>query len=369
MLQMSATDIKYMKRALELARKGMGTASPNPCVGAVVVKNARVIGEGWHVRPGMPHAEILALTKAGSKTKGATLYVTLEPCSTHGRTPPCVDAIREAGIKRVVVGNTDPNPKHQGRGLRKLRRSGIRVDSGVLENQAKDLIKAFSKWIVTGMPFVTLKMAVSLDGKIADAKGNSKWISCESSRNIVQGLRCEADAIMVGAGTLIKDDPSLLRQSTPANQPYRIVIGGLPQGYLKRKITTDDYRERTILILSPDKKNLKQLSTIRKRGVTVLFIPKVKNGINLKTMLRKLGEMGITNVLCEGGGKLAGSLIQADLVDEFVWFIAPVIIGGQGSRGAVEGVSWPISLAPRLKYEFAGCSGDDLVGVLTMIKK
>jgi len=285
-----------MRRALALARRGLGTTSPNPAVGAVVVRAGKVIGEGWHQRAGEPHAEVNALR--GVNARGATLYVTLEPCCTHGRTPPCTDAVIAAGIRRVVVAATDLNPKHRGRGLRLLRRAGVRVEAGLLAAEATALNAAFNKWIKTGLPLVIAKAAMSLDGKMATRTGDSKWITSDAARREAHKLRAQVDAIMVGAKTVIRDDPQLtLRHGVRGQQPWRVVVGRCPR---TAKAFTDAYRERTLHF------------TTR----------------NLRLVLRKLGGMGITSVLIEGGPTLLSAAFDAGVVDKVAVFFAPKVIAG-----------------------------------------
>jgi len=292
----NAQDERFMRRALALARRGVGKTSPNPAVGAVLVRGGRIVGEGWHKRAGKAHAEINALR--GVNARGATLYVTLEPCCTHGRTPPCTDAIIAAGIRRVVVAATDPNPKHSGRGLRLLRRAGIRVEAGLLAEEAAALNAAFNKWITTGLPLVIAKAALSLDGKMSTRTGDSKWITSEAARREAHKLRAGVDAIMVGGNTVIKDDPRLtLRHGVRGKQPCRVVVGRCPR---TAKVFTDAHGNRTLHF------------TTR----------------NLRAVLLKLGRLGITSVLIEGGPTLLGVAFDAGLVDKVAFFFAPKVIAG-----------------------------------------
>lgn len=285
-----------MRRALALARRGIGRTSPNPCVGAVLTRGGRIIGEGWHKRAGEPHAEINAFD--GVNARGATLYVTLEPCCTHGRTPPCTAAIIAAGIRRVVVAATDPNPKHRGRGLRLLRKAGISVETGLLAKEAAALNESFNKWVATGLPLVIAKAALSLDGKMSTRTGDSKWITSDAARHEAHKLRARVDAIMVGAKTVICDDPQLtLRHGVRGRQPWRVVVGRCPR---TAKVFTDAHRDRT------------------------LHFPTR----NLRVVLRKLGRMGITSVLVEGGPTLLGAAFNASLVDKVAFFYAPKVIAG-----------------------------------------
>ncbi len=296
-------DEKHMMRAMELARLGEGMTRPNPPVGAVLVLEGHVVAEGWHREAGGDHAERDCLGKLppiAASLINATLYVTLEPCSTHGRTPPCTDLILEKGIGRVVVSVEDLNPAHAGHGLAVLREAGVEVVSGVCEAEGQELIAPFEKFITAGMPYVTLKLASTLDGKIADSQGNSKWITGTASRERVQAMRRRADAIMVGAATVRADDPSLLPRPSEDRSPWRVIIGeNIPD---TAKVLTDDAAKRTL----------------------------VKSG-SLKTILKELAEQhDVMHVLCEGGGQLAAGLVEEGLVDEFALFIAPKLMGADG---------------------------------------
>ena len=296
-------DKKFMLRAIELAKMGEGLTRPNPPVGAVLVVDDQIVAEGWHHAAGEDHAERDCLKKLppiAANLKTATLYVTLEPCSTQGRTPPCTDLILEKGIGRVVVSVQDFNPKHAGRGLEILREAEVEVVSGVCEAEGRELIAPFEKFITTGMPYVTLKLASTLDGRIADCKGDSKWITGVAARERVQEMRRRADAIMVGAGTVRADNPSLLPRPDEGRKPWRVVMGdNVPR---KSKILTDEAAERTLFY----------------------------NG-NLEATLRDLAENhDVMHVLCEGGGKLAARLVDAGVVDEFAFFVAPKLMGSGG---------------------------------------
>jgi diaminohydroxyphosphoribosylaminopyrimidine deaminase/5-amino-6-(5-phosphoribosylamino)uracil reductase len=296
-MKFTAQDERFMRRALALARRGIGMTSPNPVVGAVLARGGRIIAEGWHKRAGEAHAEVNALRCVNAR--GATLYVTLEPCCTHGRTPPCTDAIIAAGIKRVVVAATDPNPKHRGRGLRLLKCAGIRVDAGLLAKEATGLNRAFNKWITTGMPLVIAKAALSLDGRMATRTGDSKWITSDAARREAHELRSQVDAVMVGAKTVTRDDPRLtLRHGVRGRQPWRVVVGRCLR---TARVFTDVHRERTLHF------------TTR----------------NLRMVLRKLGRRGITSVLIEGGPTLLSAAFDAGVVDRVAFFFAPKVIAGK----------------------------------------
>lgn len=303
------TDKQFMARAIELAQRGRGQTSPNPIVGAVIVKNNRIVAEGFHKKAGTDHAEIVALKKlppAGAG--GAALYVTLEPCCHKDkRTPPCVDRILSAGIQKVVIGARDPNPKVCGEGIRRLRRGGAKVVAGVLQEECRGLNKPYEKWITTGLPYVTLKVASTLDGKIATASGKSKWITNKKSRAIVHRLRAEVDAILVGAETVRRDDP-LLTVRIPryhGRQPMAVVIAG------KKSL--------------PNNRKL-----FKVKGRKVLVERNKKGRVDLKKLLEKLGRMGITHLLVEGGGDIFSQFIRQKRADHFMIFIAPKKFGPSG---------------------------------------
>lgn len=326
------TDEKHMMRAIGLARLGEGLTRPNPPVGAVLVLEDHIIAEGWHRKAGEDHAERDCLKKLPPMPVhlgSATLYVTLEPCSTHGRTPPCTDLILEKGIGRVVVSVEDLNPKHTGRGLDILREAGVEVVSGVCEKEGRELIAPFEKFITTGVPYVTLKLASTLDGKIADRNGDSKWITGSAARERVQEMRRCADAIMVGAGTVRADDPSLLPRPSDGRKPWRVVVGkNIPTD---SKVLTDEAAERTL----------------------------VREGA-LKGILKELAELDVLHVLCEGGGQLAAGLVEEGLVDEFAFFIAPKLMGmdGRSNFGKLGGL---ISDVQNLKFLSLEQVGDDVL--------
>lgn len=331
-----------------LACRAEGKTRPNPPVGAVVVRKGTAVGEGYHHRAGTPHAEIHALRRAGPKAKGATLYVTLEPCCTAGRTGPCTEAILAAGVSRVVVGVADPNPAHAGRGLRRLRRAGAEVKRGVCAPEARDLILPFATWVKSGRPMVTLKMATSLDGKIADRQGGSRWITGPASRRLVHAMRRRTDAIMVGSGTVLKDDPSLLPRGASRGECWRVVVdtaGKTPPG---AQVLTDGFAARTI-IATTSRCPAARLARYKASGATVWVLPRKGRGVCMSHVLRELGRLGCLHVLCEGGGELAADLAQRGLVDEYVVFTAPLLIGGRAAPTMMEGRGWLMKDAPRLK--------------------
>ncbi len=327
----SVQDEKFMRRALALARRGLGKTSPNPVVGAVLVRHGRIIGEGYHKRAGGPHAEVFALR--GVKARGATLYVTMEPCSTWGKTPPCTDAVIAAGVKRVVVAALDPNPKHNGRGLKLLKHAGIRVESGLLAEESARMNDVFNKWVTTGLPFVTVKAAMSLDGKIATRTGDSKWITSPAARAMVHAMRAKVDAVMVGSTTLLKDNPHLtVRHGVKRKQPLRVVVDSRGSSPLSAHMFTDRFRERTVVVTSR-RSPKRWRDALVKRGISVLET----KPHDLRAALRSLGKLNVTSVLLEGGGELLGAAFDAKLVDKVVFFYAPRVIGGRNAVAVVQG--------------------------------
>ena len=328
------TASKHMQRAIQLGREAVGRTSPNPPVGAVLVKDGRMVGEGSTQPAGEAHAEVEALRMAGDAARGAELFVTLEPCAHHGRTPPCVDAIIEAGVASVRVAVMDPAPHTAGRGVQRLREAGIEVtvEDGPIE--ARRLVEAFAKHVTTGMPFVTAKFAMSLDGKIASRSGDARWISNEASRLEAHRLRAEVDAVMVGIGTALADDPKLTVRGVPlrsAEQPLRVVVdsrGRLPVGAAML-----GEPGRTIVGVG----SAEAAHAAAHTGAEVLVAAAEDGRVGLGGLLGQLGAQGVVSVLVEGGSELLGSLFDQRLVDKVVAFVAPVIIGGGGAPGPVSG--------------------------------
>ncbi len=354
-----AQDERWMREAVRLARLGEGLTRPNPPVGAVVVRGGRVVGCGYHRKAGGPHAEVYALRQAGGRARGSTLYVTLEPCSTWGRTPPCTDAVVAAGIRRVVVGVRDPNPRHAGRGLRVLRRAGIQVDEQVCAGEAGELIQPFGSLMRRKRPWVILKMATSLDGRIADAAGRSKWISGSVSRGVVQSLRRQSDAVVVGAGTVAADDPLLLPRPARGRRPYRVIVDSCGRMPPTAKVFQGHGEPATVVATT------RQCGDARRRayveaGGEVWILPETRSGVSLPALMRRLAGLGVMRVLVEGGGALAESLLKARLVDEVIMFVAPLVIGG-GGVGAVGGQGWVLNKAPRLRVQDVRRSGGDVM--------
>ena len=331
---------KYMRLTLKLALQAKGRTSPNPLVGAVIVKNNRIIGRGYHKRAGDSHAEINALNIAGQKATGATLYLNLEPCAHFGRTPPCTKEILSVGIQRVIIAMLDPNPLNCGRGVRELRKGGIEVKIGILEKEARKINEAYLKYITTKRPFVILKTAMSLDGKIATRTGDSRWITTKIARQYVHKLRDEVDAILVGIETVLKDNPRLtVRIETPdsdrqARKPTRIIVDSRARVPLSAKVLN---KVAPTIVAVTQVAPSRKIVALKKKGVKVLLL-KNKNGkVDLKELLKRLGKLEITNLLVEGGGRINAAFLKNGLVDKILFFIAPKIIGGEGAPTPVEG--------------------------------
>jgi diaminohydroxyphosphoribosylaminopyrimidine deaminase/5-amino-6-(5-phosphoribosylamino)uracil reductase len=329
-------DEKYMRQALSVAQFAIGRTSPNPMVGAVIVRDGRVVGQGWHKQAGTPHAEVHALHQAGELSRGASIYVTLEPCSHHGRTGPCVEALIHADIKKVFIAMTDPNPLVAGRGIKRLREAGIEVVEGLLANEAAKLNEVFIKWISTRMPFSVLKSAMSLDGKIASYTGHSQWITGTKSRNLVHTLRDSYDAILVGIGTVLVDNPSLTtRMDYPGKNPIRIIVDSLARTPINANVVADGLA-KTIIAVTHSAPQIR-VNALRACGVEVIELDTKQGGVNLQQLFKILGEREITSVFIEGGATINASILEDNLVDKVHWFIAPKIIGGSDSPGPVGG--------------------------------
>jgi diaminohydroxyphosphoribosylaminopyrimidine deaminase/5-amino-6-(5-phosphoribosylamino)uracil reductase len=338
--------LHLMRLALRLARRGYGTTSPNPMVGAVLVKQGKIIGQGWHRRAGAPHAEIEALLDAerkGHSPRSATLYVTLEPCSTLGRTPPCTGAIIAAGIKRVVAGATDTNPSHAGRAFSILKRAGVAVTRGVLAEDCARLNEAFSHWIVNRTPFVMVKAAMTLDGKIAAESGESKWITCEKSRAYGMRLRQGVDAILVGINTILADDPSLTfrkaqvgkRRGEP-RQLRRMVLDAMARTPLQAKVMSDEHAALTTIVVGTSAPKRRVVGLARCANVWVA--PSRGGKIDLQWLLERLGAENVTSLLVDGGGEVNASFLLGGLAQRVAFFYAPKVLGGRDARKAVAGV-------------------------------
>lgn len=346
-MKTSILDTRYMARALRLAARGR--TSPNPLVGAVIVTGKRIVGEGFHKRAGGPHAEVLALEAAGRRARGGTLYVTLEPCSHHRkRTPPCVPAILAAGLRRIVIAMRDPNPRVNGDGIRRLRQAGRRVTVGCLERQAADMNEAYAHRMRSGLPFVDLKAAMTLDGKIATAAGESQWITGAAARRHAHRLRGRADAIAVGLRTIVKDDPQLtVRTGQPvARQPLRVVLDSRLAIPLGARVLSPRLMTGTV-VATTARAPRSRVRRLRRLGATVLVLPSEQGKVSLRACLKHLAKMGVNRLLIEGGGELAASAIKASVVNRLHLYIAPRLLGGTDAKGVIGGQS-PRRLAQAL---------------------
>lgn len=337
MSQQPAEDRRWMRHALSLARKGKGFTSPNPCVGAVVVSNKKVIGRGWHRQAGDPHAEVHALREAGESARGATLYVTLEPCAHYGRTLPCTELITNSGLARVVIAIKDPNPLVNGKGLDKLRRNGINIDVGLMGQEATRLIEEFVAFQTQNRPFVTLKIAMSLDGKIATHTGQSQWITGKRARRIAHRLRHEHDAVLVGVNTVLQDDPRLtVRLTGRWTQPQRIVADSNARTPANARVISESTKSKCLIAttrLAPKQKR----DALAGAGAEIMIVRRTNGRTNLSHLMQLLAERNITSVLIEGGGELAWSAAHANIIDKMVLFVGPLLLGGRDAPTAING--------------------------------
>ena len=324
-------DLRHMGRALELARQGLGHTSPNPAVGAVVVRNGDQVGEGFHERAGAPHAEVVALRAAGARALGATLYVTLEPCNHTGRTPPCVEAITTAGVKRVVAATRDPNPRVPGGGAAALSRAGVEVTLGCREGEAIALNRVFITAARRGRPHVTLKWAATLDGATADVRFGSRWITGSEARLEAHRMRSRADAVVVGIGTALADDPALdVRLGGPwPREPLRVVVDSRARLPVTARLIGAGKPERALVAVT-DAADPERLESLETRGVTVLRCKSQEGQVDVSDLVSRLGVLNVGGILVEGGGKLAWAFLEAGLVDRVVAFTAPMLLGGAG---------------------------------------
>lgn len=335
---MNATDINHMKRALSLARKGVGKTSPNPAVGCVIVKDGVIVGEGWHQKAGTPHAEVHALQQAGAKARDADVYVTLEPCCHSGKTPPCSSALIAAGVKRVVAAMADPNPLVSGGGLQALHETGIITECGLLENEARTLNRPFIKHITTGRPYLLYKCAMTLDGKIASVLGESRWISCEASRKLVHRLRAQSGAVMVGVDTIIADDPQLTVRHVRGRDPLRVIVDSNLRTPESVKVLENTNATGTIIATIETDQNTH--NRYIQSGASIMVCNQRDGRVDLDDMLKRLGTMGIQSILLEGGSRLAGEALRLGLIDECLFFYAPKVVGSDGfSPFALTGIT------------------------------
>jgi diaminohydroxyphosphoribosylaminopyrimidine deaminase/5-amino-6-(5-phosphoribosylamino)uracil reductase len=357
-----------MTLALRLAAKGQGRTSPNPMVGAVVVGRGRIVGQGFHLRAGTPHAEILALRQAGKHARGATLYVTLEPCChLKKRTPPCVPEILRSSVRRVVMAMQDPNPSVKGKGTAALRRAGLSVTVGVARSEAEELNKAYCHWMKTGRPYVTLKAGMTLDGKLATATGESRWITGAWSRREVHQLRGDVDAVLIGVDTARTDDPSLtariglrLEKLAP-RQPLRIVVDSRLRTPFTAQVLEHQDKAKTIIATTAAAPAARR-SVLYKKGIEMLTLPALQGRVSLPALLKELGRRGITSLLVEGGSEVNAAMLKAKLVDHIRLYMAPLLLGGRDAKGVIGGES-PARLAGAitLRHVVTRSVGHDLV--------
>jgi diaminohydroxyphosphoribosylaminopyrimidine deaminase/5-amino-6-(5-phosphoribosylamino)uracil reductase len=355
-------DERFMRRALELAERARGLTSPNPMVGAVVVHDGAVVGEGFHAAVGKPHAEIEALAAAGSRARGATLYVTLEPCAHRGRTPPCAPAVVAAGIVRVVFAVTDPNPLVDGRGRAVLEAAGVAVTGGVLEEDAARQNRVFLTAMRAGRPHVTLKAAVTLDGKLADVHGASKWITGEPARREAHRLRSEADAILVGVGTVLADDPALtVRLDRPwPREPYRVVLDASARTPPTARLVTSGTPSRALVAVGPGAPAV-PVRALQAAGAEVLPLAAVDGRVDVRALLAALHSRDVRGVLVEGGAEVHASFLEAGLVDRVAVFVAPRLLGGRSAPSLIGGRGTELKSAPRLEALSVRSVGEDLL--------
>lgn len=329
-------DLDYMKMAMALALKAKGKTSPNPLVGAVIVKNGKVIADGFHKRCGADHAEVVALKKVRAGTPGATMYVTLEPCGHHGRTPPCTDAIIRSGIKRIFIGTKDPNPVNNGKSIAYLRRKGIDVKVGFLEHELRQMNESFFKFIRMKMPFIVIKWAQTIDGKIATASGSSKWITSDKTRALSHRMRDGFDAILVGTKTVISDDPCL-NAANPKKRIVKIILDPKLRIPVAAKLFGGMIPGQVIVATSA-KADVARIKQLTKKGVEILKCPTIGGDFDLKYLFRQLAAKNITNILVEGGSRTIGKILKAKLADKAWVFIAPKIVGDQDALSAISGL-------------------------------
>ena len=362
-------DLSHMAAALGLARRGLGSVWPNPSVGCVIVREGRVVGRGRTAAGGRPHAETEALAQAADLARGADAYITLEPCSHHGKTPPCAEALIAAGVTRVIAATEDPDPRVSGRGLALLRDKGVKVETGVLEEEAREIIAGFRRRIETGKPLVTMKIAATLDGRTATHSGESQWITGEDARARGHLLRAQSDAIMIGSGTARIDDP-LLSCRLPGledRSPVRVVVDGRLSLPLTGKLVASA-RDIPLWLLTRTGNSPERLAALDDCGVEVIEIDPDQDGnVDLEAGMRELGERGLTRVLVEAGGHLAASLLRRQLVDRLAWFRAPMLMGGDGLPAAVAFGIDKLEYAPRWRRLSAACLGSDMVEYLEKI--
>ena len=362
-------DILFMKQVLRLAGRGKGTTSPNPMVGAVVVSKGKVVGSGYHKQAGGPHAEVFALEQAQSRARNATLYLNLEPCChIEKQTPPCVPLIVKAGVRRVVVAMRDPNPQVAGRSMRRLRRAGVVVDLGCLKQEAEKLNEIYIHYVNTGMPFVILKAAMTVDGKIATASGESQWITGVKAREHVHKLRSQVDVIAVGVNTVLQDDPQLTARSISKNrkskflrQPVRLIFDSRLRIPSTAKVL-QNIRANPTVIATTSRSRHGKIEQLRAMDVEVLVLPQKRNQVSLRRCLQELGKMGISSLMLEGGSELNAGFLREGLVNQVYLYMSPSLLGGQNAKGLIGGLS-PKHLAEKFAIANARVKslGDDFL--------
>ena len=359
---MTDPDLAHMGAALALARRGLGATWPNPAVGCVLVRDGRVVGRGTTAPGGRPHAEVVALAAAGDAARGATAYVSLEPCSHHGKTPPCADALIGAGVARVVIATSDPDPRVNGGGVARLRAAGVEVREGVLAQAGREMIAGFAMRVRAGRPLVTLKLASSLDGRIATRGGQSQWITGSAARRAAHALRGRADAVLVGVGTVLADDPALtcrIAGMKPVPMVRVVADSHLRTPHASQLVATA--RLHPTWILHRDGADPARMAFLREQGVSLMQLPGGGSGVDLAAGLAELGRAGITRLLVEGGGQIAAALLRARLVDRLAWFHAPGVIGGDGWPSAAAFGIEGLDAMPRFTRLAARPVGEDML--------
>ncbi len=355
---MDAINRKFMRRAITLARKGIGRTAPNPAVGCVVVGNGKVVGEGWHKKAGTPHAEVLALEAAGEEARGADLYVTLEPCSHSGKTPPCTDAIIKAGVRRVIAGMVDPYHLVAGKGFEALQNAGIELVTGFLEDECREINHGFIKFVETGMPYVIYKSAMTLDGNIATVTGQSRWVTSEESRKYVHELRNVCDAVMVGVDTILADNPQLNVRHVKGRNPLRVIVDTRMRTPESVSVLSGANAKKTIIATCET--NPKVHKRYELQGARIMVCEEYDGRVLMKDLLSKLGRLGIQTILLEGGSRLAGDMIKHGLIDECIFFYAPKLVGNGFAPFALTGVDL-MEDAIKMKIISIGMIGPDAV--------
>lgn len=356
---MKPQDVVFMQRALTLAAKGKGRVSPNPCVGCVIVRNGEIIAEGFHSLFGGPHAEIAALRQAGGRARGADMYVTLEPCTHWGKTGPCAPEVVRAGLRRVHIAMLDPFAKVAGRGAAALRRAGIKVTIGTEKKAAAHLNRAFLTWVTRRRPHVVYKAAMTLDGKTASRTSNSRWITGVPARELVHHLRSDSDAVLVGTRTALADNPNLTSHGA-GRTPLRVVIDRTLK--LPLSLQLFDTRLARTVVIAGMRASGRRMDELAKQGVRVLQVKEKAGVIDLKSALRELAKLGVSQLLLEGGGETSWNFVKNDLVDELIFFVAPMLVGGRAAPTSVDGLGYPkLAVARRFSILSTARVGDDLM--------